>query len=415
MIEKKEKSLKIYGVSYDLKRRITIKRYAVIDVESTIFQSGSPYSARNRLCLVGLRIDGHNFIYDVGYSDRPYVDALAEIRTKLSTVSIIVVFNGKFDLGWLKRYGIDVSDKEIWDCQLCEFLLSNQSVPYPSLDGTLEKYNLPRKSDIVEREYWSVGVDTPNVPLGILTQYLETDLEIEDALYQWQVSHLPESKRALLKLQNQDLLVLLDMEYNGILFDLGAMAEESKNVQSKMQEIEAQLREYTNQFPGFNFDSGDHLSCLLYGGTVSVDVGHPYETVVKSGPRKGETVTRHRWETVTKTYPRRVTPIEKSELKKAGYFSTDEPTLKQLNADKETKKLIELLLQRSEMEKYNGTYLLGIPKHAEKYDWQDGLIHGTFNQCRVITGRLSSEKPNQQNFPDAIMKFIISRIGTAGI
>lgn len=378
-------------------------------MEGTIFRKGNPYSGRNRLCLIGIRIDGVNYVWDIQYSDRPYADALAEIRALLAGVSLIVAFNAKFDLAWVRRYGIDLSDKEIWDLQLCEFLLSNQETPYPSLAATLEKYGLPPKSNHIEENYWSKGIDTYDVPWNELVAYNCTDLEIEDALYQKQQSLVPNSKRNLLRLQNQDLLVLLDMECNGIKFDFRTMEEEARRIEAEMLEIETELSGFIQGWPHFNWDSGDHLSCLLYGGTVSVDVGHPYELVLKSGPRKGQAVTRHRWEAITKTFPRLVKPVDGSELKKPGYWSVDEGNLRQLKADKTTKRLIELLLKRSELEKYLGTYLHGIPAHLEKYDWQDEIIHGTLNQCRVITGRLSSEKPNQQNFPDNIMKFIVSR------
>lgn len=347
------------------------------------------------------------------YSGKPYADNLLQISSLLRDVDIICGFNLKYDLAWLKRYGLDLSDKEIWDCQLCEFLLSNQSVPFPSLADACSKYGLPPKSDVVATEYWNVGVDTPLVPYKTLTEYLENDLRITDALYQRQLVDLPEGKRALLRLQNQDLLVLLDMEYNGIRFDIGAMGEEAERVEKQIVEVESALGEYTGGWPHFNFDSGDHLSALLYGGTISVDVATPHEIVVKSGPNKGKAVIRNRWEKVTKSFPRLVDPLDGSELKKStqeqGFWSVEESTLKQLKADKKAKKLIESLLKRSALEKYLTTYLIGIPAHLYKYDWQDGIIHGTINQCRVVTGRLSSERPNQQNFPDDVMKFIVSR------
>src|SRR5260221_170945 len=391
------------------------KRYAIIDIEATTFQKGSPYSARNKLCCIGISTNGISHCLDIEYSGRPYAAAIRTIKGILDQVDIIVGFNLKYDLGWLKRYGIrlDPGRHSIWDCQLAEFVLDNQSRAYPSLADSLSKYMLPAKSDVVATEYWEQGLDTLQVPWDILSSYNITDLEVTDALYQKQLQLVPDSKRSLLKLQNQDLLVLLDMEFNGIRFDTGAMAKEAEHVQASMLQVEAELQGFIDHWPRFNWDSGDHLSSLLYGGTVSVDVATPYEAVAKSGELKGQTVVRNRWETVSKIFPRLVEPLDGSELKKstegAGYWSVEESTLRQLRADKKTKRLIELLLTRSELEKYLSTYLIGIPAHAIKYDWQDGFIHGTFNQCRVVTGRLSSEKPNQQNFPKEIDQFIVSR------
>lgn len=380
--------------------------YAILDVETTIFQKGNPYADRNSLCYVGCRIGGTNHLVPVVYGGQPYREQLEAVRDRLRSVSDIVGFNLKFDLAWLARYGIDLSDKRIWDCQLCEFLERNQSEPYPSLGEALSRRGLPPKSDYIEKTYWDIGIDTPDIPSGELEEYLTNDLEITEALYLDQNRTLPESKRALFRLGCEDLKVLLEMERNGLLFDFEAMAQERQRLADSLAACDVELAKYTDNWPHFNPDSGDHLSCLLYGGTVSVDIAIPYEHTYKTGKKAGVTEIRNRWETITKTYPRLVEPIPRTELKKAGFWSTDESVLRKTRGQK---KLVKLLLQRSKIEKLIGTYFDGIPAHLVKYDWQDGLIHGTFNQCVAVTGRLSSEKPNQQNFPEEISGYIASR------
>ncbi len=380
-------------------------KYAILDVETTTFLKGAPYSARNRLCYVGIRIAGVDQLFDIEYSDGPYGPKLADIHTLLSGVDVVVGFNLKFDLGWLRRYGINYTGK-VWDCQLCEFLGENQRTPYPGLAETLRKYALGTKSQIIEETYWSKGIDTPDIPRFDLEDYLRRDLEVTDELYRWQVEHFDRSKLNLFRVQCEDLLVLLDMEHNGMVFRLERLRERSCELADELQELQSALSKYSLGWSHFNWDSGDHLNALLYGGTISVEVGTPAEQVLKSGPRRGETVIRNRWETVTQTYPRLYEPLPRSELKKENTWSTDEATLKQLKGPKQ---LIRLLLKRAELEKLKSTYIDGIPKIIEKYDWQDGIVHGTFNQCRVITGRLSSEKPNLQNFPEELNQYITTR------
>src|SRR3990167_9871739 len=161
--------------------------YTVLDTENTIFQKGHPFSERNRLCLVGIRILSTNHIFDIEYSGQPYGDHLQSIQNLLDSCELVVGFNLKHDLNWLARYGIFLADHvRVFDCQLAEFILNNQSTPFPSLDGCCAKYGLPRKSDVVNSEYWSLGIDTPQVPMEILYTYLENDLEITNALYQTQ-------------------------------------------------------------------------------------------------------------------------------------------------------------------------------------------------------------------------------------
>lgn len=388
-------------------------QYGVLDVETTIFQKGNPYAARNKLCIVGLRIEGKNYTFKIEYDSEPYGSLLSDLARALASCHTIVGFNCKFDLAWLNRYGISLSPSQrVFDCQLAHFILTSQQHPFPSLNDVLGVYNLGSKLDIVEREYWDLGIDTPAVPLDLLTEYLHTDLEKTDDLYRT-LSPIMERQGLgpLVRLHMQDLRVLLEMECSGLVFDWSAMEREARAVEAELKSIDEAFREHVpSDFrDAFNPQSGDHLSALLYGGSITTSIGSPYNHTFKSGPRSGESVTRYRWRETTHTLPRIVKPPEGSGLAKDGFFSTDEETLKSIETDKASRVLVNAILRRATLEKYLGTYLRGISAHIEKYDWQDQRIHGTFNQCRVITGRLSSEKPNQQNFPDEISKFIVTR------
>jgi DNA polymerase-1 len=102
-----------------------------------------------------------------------------------------------------------------------------------------------------------------------------------------------------------------------------------------------------------------------------------------------------------------VNPIEKTELAKDGFWSTGADVLKELSGG--PKKLIDLLLKQAGVSKLLTTYYHGFPAIREKMDWGDGVLHGQFNQCNVVTGRLSSSRPNQQNMPKDMDEFIESR------
>jgi DNA polymerase I-like protein with 3'-5' exonuclease and polymerase domains len=339
--------------------------YGVLDVESTIFAKGSPFADRNKLCLVGLRIEDTNHVFKIEYDEAPYGDELSRLVRLMASLDCIVGFNIKFDLNWLARYGIFLPvATRVFDCQLAEFILDHQRSPYPSLDGCLLKYNLGEKDHVVDREYWSKGIDTDKVPLPILTHYLETDLEKTDALY---LTLLPLVGRyeALLNLHMQDLRVLQEMEYNGQAFDFAGMQQAAEEVE---KELDGCHRTILSGVPEgfrqhFNSSSGDHLSALLYGGTIRVDVGTPYQHTYKSGPQAGTTCERYKWREECLVLPRLAEPPEGSELKKEGFYSVDEETLLQL---KKPKDLVAALLRRAELEKLLGTYYRGIPDLMRK-------------------------------------------------
>lgn len=367
--------------------------YLVLDVETTTFQKGNPFSRCNKLVVVGIG----NYLG----MDREV------IQKKLDSIKLLVGFNIKFDLHWLRNYELDFSSVNVWDCQLAAFLLSGQSTPYPSLNGVSELYNLGSKLDVVSTEYWDKGVDTDQIPQEVLYEYLQQDLLLTERVYHHQ-KKLFESEPQLYKLfrlQCQDLLVLQEMEYNGMLFDVEQATEQAVIEEQRQLEIEKELKEGYEDIP-INFQSRDHLSCYLYGGTI-VDEARMPIGVYKTGAKAGQP----RYKIVEYKYdlPQLIKPPKGSELKKEGYYATDEGTLRSITASKQARHKLDLILERSKSSKLIGTYYRGIPDLIREMDWPDGTIHGNFNQCVATTGRLSSSRPNLQNFAGEVDKLLISR------
>jgi DNA polymerase I-like protein with 3'-5' exonuclease and polymerase domains len=164
----------------------------VIDTETTILNKGNPFDFRNRCCYIGC-FDGDTYnLLDLEYTDKLKKENLVQSNLLVSNHSLVVAFNAKFDLHWLRRYGIDFSHCDVWDCQLVEFILSHQTTPYPSLDSVADHYGLGHKLNIVETEYWSKGIDTPDVPRDILEEYLTQDLNLTYQIYLKQLEQVNE-------------------------------------------------------------------------------------------------------------------------------------------------------------------------------------------------------------------------------
>ena len=165
-----------------------------------------------------------------------------------------------------------------------------------------------------------------------------------------------------------------------------------------------------HQCPDFNPNSTDHLSAFLYGGTIGLKRRVVVGTF-KTGTRAGQ--PKERWEDYTVTFKRLVNPLKGSELMKEGLYSTDENTLRSLRGTKQAKEIIETLLFRSTIEKRLSTYYRGLVKLIEDHNWDKGTIFGQLHQSATRTGRLSSSKPNLQNFDGEIKELFGSRYATA--
>ena len=63
------------------------------------------------------------------------------------------------------------------------------------------------------------------------------------------------------------------------------------------------------------------------------------------------------------------------------------------------------------MQKRMTTYYHGLVKLIDEMKWKKDTIHGQLNQCVAKTGRLSSSKPNLQNFDGEIKTLFTTRYG----
>lgn len=382
-----------------------------LDVETTIIQSGNPFHPDNKLCLVGIGKDIHKIEYD----EEPYGYACTSIINTILANDLLVGFNIKFDYHWIRNYGIlAFQEKRTWDCQAVHFIQSGQKDVMPSLNEVANYWNLGSKIDTIASKYWDNGIDTPQIPYDELREYLEQDLSLTYAIYEKQRNELSNNpiRLRLCSLVNQDLIVLEEMEWNGIKYDFEDSKEQSEKAKDRLKEIDSALSILVeSSLPKdsnfiFNWNSGDHISALLFGGSIS-QVERTVSGVYKTGAKAGH--PKYSLKENMYNFPKLVEPLPGSNLKKEGFYSTSEETLRSLKAKGDSKKIIDLLLERAYLEKLNGTYLEGLDKLYVSQKGSNGIIHGQYNQCVTVTGRLSSSKPNLQNFSGDLKKLFITR------
>lgn len=305
----------------------------------------------------------------------------------------MVGFNFKFDFHWLRKSGLYLQNKRIFDTQLAEYVLCHQRKTWISLEETAIKYELGNKIDVVKNDYWSKGINTDEIPWEILSEYAIQDAFLTEKVYQKQLELLNPHQHTLVILDGYDQIILEEMEWNGLPYDDTLCKQRSEEIDKKIYEINNFLSSVYPDIP-INFNSGDQLSAFLYGGTIVEEVREHigfFKTGQKAGqPRYSVSVKEH-------ILPRLVNPLSGSEMKKEGLFSTAEDTLKKLKGPA-ARKYVGPLLELSKLDKLNGTYYKGVPNFNTQYHWPKGMIHGSFNQCATATCRLSSSKPNLQNF-----------------
>lgn len=371
-----------------------------MDVETTIRSKGNPFNPYNQLCYIGYKTYGKD---DTITLKHPF--SLSDIQSVVDSHDYLVAFNAKFDCHWLERIGVVLTGIRIWDCQYASFLFSNQQVKYPSLNGECERIGLGSKIDEIATEYWDKGIDTLDISTEKMVQYLAQDINLTEKLFEYQVQNFSKEKYRLFQLHMEDQVCLREMERNGIKYNIEESLSRAADAKKQIDRITDKLLEGYEGCP-INFDSTDHLSAYLYGGTIVNESRIPVG-VYKTGAKEGQTrfkIIKHEY-----NLPRLVDPLPRSELKKDGLWATDEKTLKRLRGSKEFKNRLRILNERSKLEKLRGTYYEGFPNKIAEMAWTDNTIHSSLNQCTVVTGRLSSTQPNQQNIPSECKQLCVSR------
>ncbi len=382
-----------------------------IDLETTIYNKGNPFDTRNFV------VSSHTKCEDGRTECGWYTDAdfVGNLKARLADASLIVGANIKFDLHWLQHLGIRPRrGVRIWDVMLAEFILSGQENSFASLNSLAERYGLGAKEPVVA-EYWEKGISTENIPKDIVEEYGNHDVDLTYAVYLAQMTdpRLNPQLEKLILLTGLDLLVLQEMEWNGFKYDVDKSRDRAALLQAELTAIELELDSFSPV--KLNWDSGDQLSCFLYGGTYTEDVYAPVQRVYKSGPNKGQEYVRNEYQrTDEHHFTGFFTPVKGTELAKSTgerqLWSTAEPVLTKLKSrDKAAKRIITLLLRRAYLAKLIGTYLSAMPALIDEMHWKDNFIHGQFNQVVARTGRLSSSRPNMQNAPEEVDEFFVTR------
>ena len=384
-------------------------RFLIIDVEGPL--DGSAFNPNSRLSLVGL-YDGSSFHqFDLEHSGRPYGESVRRIQALVDNADVLVAFNSKYDLHWLRRYGIRVHHKKLWCLQYAEFCLSGQSgwpKIYPDLDTACLRRGLEGKSSYIWDTYWSKGTDTVHIPWQELADYNKQDLKIEWDLFQAQRKELeekPDLKR-LIWWGSQDLLITEEMEWNGIKFDTALAVRTGDQLLEESKAVEGQLASIVGS-DRVLWSSPAQVSAVLFGGVVKYDDREEYLFQYKDG----RTAIKSRKVVREIAFPRIVEPYKnsKSKSEERDQWSTDEQTLRKLKAHGKAKDIISLLLKKRELEKRVGTYYHGFVNTMREHCWEGDLLHTQLSHCRAASGRLASKSPNVQNLEDGMRKCIVTR------
>lgn len=280
----------------------------------------TPYCPENYIVESGWRIDRTNpdgtvTVGEVGsvrYESRE--EFLAASSSQWLPIQpdtwLIVAHNLAYECSWWLNFAREEFEAflkrggRVFDTMHGEYIASDFQNLYPSLDETAPKYGGSHKVDGVKL-LWQQGVLTKDIDPVLLHEYLtghNGDIVNTALCFYGQCAVFAERNQMAMVWERMDaVLALAYCEFNGVYVDMPTARANQKEQEDAIAALKQTLQGFLPELPEgfeFNWNSGYHMSALVYGGMVKYKCKVPYDPpkyvkkevqdgVYKSGRNKG--------------------------------------------------------------------------------------------------------------------------------
>ncbi len=235
--------------------------YVVVDFETTNKEHGSALEFSNSLLLACWSVSpiGNGRAYRYCWADEfQQYELIQDIRA----ANFVVAHHAKFELGWLRRCGIDLRKVLTFDTMIGEKVIAgNRKLPL-SLDATAARRGLGGKASTVS-SLIKAGVCPSQIPQSALREYCEQDVALTEQIFLQQRTELQEL--GLLPVaysRNLVTPVLADIEFNGMTLDATRVTETFSDYAQKYASLAKELQAAAG---GINPKSPKQMREFLYG------------------------------------------------------------------------------------------------------------------------------------------------------
>lgn len=343
-----------------------------LDFETTNLSKGSSRNPKNRIVLACWQEGWYGPISHKWGGEFEQQDLCDAIRRS----DFIVAHNAKFELGWLDRCGVELSQLLVYDSMLAEYVIGGNrwKTGQLALHSVSTRHGVGSKLSTVSRLI-KAGVPTEDIPREWLLRYCQQDVRLLPQLLAAQLAMLSGTK-LLPIVYSRCLLtpVLTDLEKNGMKLDSAPVRGLAQALEGSLEQLERRANVLAE---GVNLNSPKQLAAFLYD-----QLGFS-EPTIKRG---------------RKTLPDR-TP--------SGGRKTDADTIAALECRTDRQREFKEIFEQAR--DCNGQLTKYLRKFVECLDKNEGRLYANFNQTQTATHRLSSSGAEYavqfQNAPRLYKKF----------
>ena len=430
----------------------------------------SPFHPDNILVSVGINDE----YYFTNHSERVDEGCYHKIQSILDKTTLLIGHNIKFDLMWLLESGFKYTGR-VYDTMLGEYILNRGIRKSLTLEMSCRRRKIGSKDSAI-KEWTDRGIPFQDIPADVVEEYGKIDVAITRRLFDSQMNDLKMAKNKgllmTLKMMNEFLVVLSDMERNGININLEELHSVEKEYRAEFAYLKQKIDKIVYKQMGdtkINLSSPEQLSWLIYSKkpkdkkewakifNVGIDkstgknkrrpqysrqqfrnlVSDNTEVIHRTVAQqchtcKGKGVIKklkkdgspyknytkcpdcdgdgYLYTPMAKIAGFRQVPRSVYDIAESG-FRTDRITLNKIaaEAEGEFKNFIDAIVRHNAVDTYLNTFVEGLKNFTN----EKGFLHPKFMQAITATGRLSSRDPNFQNQPRGktfpIRKVVTSR------
>ena len=186
---------------------------------------------------------------------------LGELVEDCDMADFVVAHNTRFEIGWLRRCGLDVSKVLFFCTQIGEYVLLGNRKKSLKLDAIAQRRGVGGKLSYISKLI-QAGVCPSELDPRHLEMYCEQDVSLTWEVFKQQMEELNELELLpVTYTRNIATPVLVDIESRGMHLDKERVLRVAEEYETKYRESSQQLERYAG---GVNFNSPKQVGNLLY-------------------------------------------------------------------------------------------------------------------------------------------------------
>lgn len=349
-----------------------------VDIETSTLR---PYALNATILTIAISYGETHFSFALnhpktGWSKEALIALKGELRKLLVDNTIKIAHNAPFEIEWLIKYlGLDVVNHTAWECTMMQAHFLDERRGKQARGGEEDARRATYQSlDFLCKQHFGIAYkklfklpkkDMAKADLGETLTYNGVDTKYTLRLWHLQTRLLKQQK-----LQNAYLEALPRQPTVAIMQHLGVDVDQKK------------LGEFKKKLGGEIKGLTDEVYKLK---VVKAFIADRKEFNPFSGP---DTIA------IFKDYLHCKEVIVEDKYTKEVKYSVDKNVLDQIDHP-----LAKMIVELRNRTKLKSTYIDGFELGKGNSIWPDGKLHTSFNTTFAETGRLSSDEPNLQNFP----------------